>query len=598
MTLTKVTYSMIQGAAVNVLDYGAVGDGVTDDRAAIQLAVNAGDAVYFPAGYTFLVSNATNRVYLNANNYLFGGGTIKRSNDQWSIFEAIGTINAHIQNITVDGLIFEGTDFAGDSDKGTAGLRCTFADNVKVTNCTANNIGLVSIGVYPEAGTSSMLAIGLNGAGGIYDSLNLTNLSRNIVVTDNIITNDTYHAVNYWTMIFVGVREWNVSNNVWNGPNSGPLFVGGINGNGNYIYDLAKLKCYDGVFSNNVVRGRRSGFFVWNCHAIVVSDNSFYGHDTEALDVEACSDILVTGNKIIGTVFGLTIYYDCNNLHYENNDVVMDITTGTAAQSFCTVAVGNDFGRLVVKNNRFNTIGFAASPSNKVAAIILGGGKGQIVFDNNDIKQTIFIDIGAGNESLSISNNIFTIDGGYTTQYSGFTRPIVDQSTVLSKTQTTGLSVFDFIGNRFITTGNTVPFVCLRTGASTVPCIYNINYNFVDNFSLLVDFNPATIAAIIASGALHNVNFIGNQIKALSSTPIIVEGTTTPSQATFVWKNNINGAGLDLLGVDPSAGGGYSSTFSVTSTMMNNTPATGSPMGWVCTVQGNPGTWKPLANIA
>lgn len=41
MSLTKVSYSMIDGAPVNVLDFGAVGDGVTDDTAAIQAAIAA-----------------------------------------------------------------------------------------------------------------------------------------------------------------------------------------------------------------------------------------------------------------------------------------------------------------------------------------------------------------------------------------------------------------------------------------------------------------------------------------------------------------------------------------------------------------------------
>ena len=39
MSLTKTTYSMIDGAAVNVFDYGAVGDGVADDTAAINAAI-------------------------------------------------------------------------------------------------------------------------------------------------------------------------------------------------------------------------------------------------------------------------------------------------------------------------------------------------------------------------------------------------------------------------------------------------------------------------------------------------------------------------------------------------------------------------------
>lgn len=52
MTLTKATYAMINGAPVNVLDYGATADGVTDDSAAFIAARAAanGKKIYVPAG--------------------------------------------------------------------------------------------------------------------------------------------------------------------------------------------------------------------------------------------------------------------------------------------------------------------------------------------------------------------------------------------------------------------------------------------------------------------------------------------------------------------------------------------------------------------
>ena len=65
MSLTKVSFSMIDGAVINVLDYGAVPDGLlstgfinpsaTDNTASIQAAIDAatsrsGATVYFPAG--------------------------------------------------------------------------------------------------------------------------------------------------------------------------------------------------------------------------------------------------------------------------------------------------------------------------------------------------------------------------------------------------------------------------------------------------------------------------------------------------------------------------------------------------------------------
>jgi hypothetical protein len=54
MALTKVNHRMIDGAPVNVKDWGATGDGVTDDTLALNTAFiyasNNGESVYIPAG--------------------------------------------------------------------------------------------------------------------------------------------------------------------------------------------------------------------------------------------------------------------------------------------------------------------------------------------------------------------------------------------------------------------------------------------------------------------------------------------------------------------------------------------------------------------
>jgi hypothetical protein len=61
MTLTKATYSLIDGAPVNVLDYGAVGDGVANDTAALNAALAVAVAnnrcLYIPAGTYLATAN-------------------------------------------------------------------------------------------------------------------------------------------------------------------------------------------------------------------------------------------------------------------------------------------------------------------------------------------------------------------------------------------------------------------------------------------------------------------------------------------------------------------------------------------------------------
>jgi polygalacturonase len=71
MSLTKVSYSMIDGAVVNVLDYGADPTGAADSTSAIQAAINSfasgRGTVWFPIGTFKVTSTITvtqNRIHL------------------------------------------------------------------------------------------------------------------------------------------------------------------------------------------------------------------------------------------------------------------------------------------------------------------------------------------------------------------------------------------------------------------------------------------------------------------------------------------------------------------------------------------------------
>jgi len=108
MALTKAHNRMIEGAVINVKDYGAKGDGSTDDASAIQAAIDAAIAggepytpVYLPAG-NYQVSTGIDRsgngVYVD----IFGDG--QRS----TIITATASMDSVIK-LAVDGNITRAT---------------------------------------------------------------------------------------------------------------------------------------------------------------------------------------------------------------------------------------------------------------------------------------------------------------------------------------------------------------------------------------------------------------------------------------------------------------------------------------------------------
>jgi hypothetical protein len=110
MALTKATYSMIDGAPVNVKDFGAVGDGVADDSAAIQAAIDSAGqnvTIVYPEG-TYFINSTIN---LELQQHHMGLNAIIKVGSNVVAFAR--TTNGFPGRIKFSDLRFEGTSQTG-----------------------------------------------------------------------------------------------------------------------------------------------------------------------------------------------------------------------------------------------------------------------------------------------------------------------------------------------------------------------------------------------------------------------------------------------------------------------------------------------------
>jgi len=128
---------------ISVVDFGAVGDGITDDSAAIQLAATAaaGRSLYFPGG----VYGVTTTITLPANITVFGDGV------GVSTIKKLGTGTANVfYSLNTSNIIVRDLSFYGNSQSNASGngLAIWIAQNssaietghdYQITNCRFDN---------------------------------------------------------------------------------------------------------------------------------------------------------------------------------------------------------------------------------------------------------------------------------------------------------------------------------------------------------------------------------------------------------------------------------------------------------------------------
>jgi hypothetical protein len=262
MALTKVSYAMIEGNVVNVLDYGAVADGVADDTAAIQAAVTAagaGGTVFFPAGTYYTATGFNDGVNsvgvhfegVGEASYILGAGGINivTLNHEYSSVNKLrikpNTYNANSVNILVNYTCgdysitncwiqgFFQNPYVG---KGISlqGAECGLISRNTIQN-HEKAIYLATSTIGPNANLFQINQINLNITGVYFENTGIP--TDNVFVGNTIQGNELGMYIGTGTTFFLTLTGNHFENNIGTRPTDLEINIGGgstINSFGNF----------------------------------------------------------------------------------------------------------------------------------------------------------------------------------------------------------------------------------------------------------------------------------------------------------------------------------------------------------------------------
>jgi hypothetical protein len=146
---------------VSVKDFGAVGDGVTDDTAALIAAVTTGALVYLPDG-TYILSNSVFPSIIRLRGAGVGKSIIKwkSASAESNLVQLSGVVDVQIENVTFDANQQNQTDSAGFY--GTLGGTISNASIIVLTRCEFKNGRIADIALTGPTATNEFAVVELN----------------------------------------------------------------------------------------------------------------------------------------------------------------------------------------------------------------------------------------------------------------------------------------------------------------------------------------------------------------------------------------------------------------------------------------------------
>ena len=402
---------------ISVTDFGAVGDGSTDDTAAIQACIDSiestGGTVFFPLG-TYNIGAVT--IGTSSNVCLDGGGS--------AVLALVGTSAGFTASGTVSNLTIRGFTAVGDSTStnGQAFYQTTTPSTINNLSIHNNNISEIQIGITVSSengGSCTDVNIYNNHIDTTYGTIGGTgygihvatadNVSMYALVHDNIITGSTRHAI-------YAARGDNViiENNIIYGhraataDNSLRAAIGIGRGSNRLITGNLIEGAYDGAIHVNradataiaddtVISNNRIVHNMNNVGQITVGS-------TNPVSDGICNGVSIEGNYIAsGTANTTCIDIHCGKeIVISNNVIKMEHATGNAIifTAFSESASGSTYSdNWVIKDNFIDLIGASSNAFRMVPPYVTSGVETDIL-DNNVVA--------TGGSVFSISGSALT----------------------------------------------------------------------------------------------------------------------------------------------------------------------------------------------
>lgn len=579
MSLTKVTYSMIKNAAVNVADYGAVGDGTADDTTAIQSAINKAIStsgyLYFPAG-TYIVSTIT----INNSLIVYGSGSLSIIKQKASTTDDMLKITGTGNNVVIDNLTFDG-NFSNQAAQSTNSIIHTTADgststsdvfSFVVQNCEFRNPAYSSIRVQGDnLYTTREIAWILNnrfanGAEGV-DNVGTDYIPRDIAMDDgveawienNIFESDTVPTVGRCAIVVAETQTVNerltelqiIGNRIeYRGCNVSQA-LGAID-----LYIWA-TNC---IVRDNIIKNSTESAIKWkqNGSKLTVLNNKIDtrvgltglaingNNPTYGTAKDLC---IVEGNQISewpGDTFGVIIVEGFTTPPDDYSDGITIRNNQLKDCSGWQIQVANTKSATIDGNQMYplsGTVGINASTLND----------GQIRISNN------YIGACSGYAILSVNTNLATCD------------VIVSNNTIVSNAETYAI----YLKGRRITCNNN--YISDSVGGVKLYTITDASVN--DNF-----FKNLSGGYALYVDAVTNIAAFGNSSVGVTNGSVYNSAPTIKRDSNNTW---------NWSSTTPAAG-----YYNVGDVVYNSAPTSGGTIGWVCTTAGAPGTWKTFGVIS